>query len=101
MFQTIQCVNNPLGASGSSTMRASALAAGGIASICRAGLVSEPSHVNLDGISPPSLKTELLIFIFCPPAANNEQAIAAIAMLAPPRFICLPPLELDRKLFWQ
>jgi hypothetical protein len=50
----IQCVNNPLGASGSSTIRARLFAPEGTSAICKAGLVSTPSHVNFDGISVPS-----------------------------------------------
>ena len=40
IFQTVQCVNNPLGASGSSTTRARLFASEGISAICNGGLYS-------------------------------------------------------------
>jgi hypothetical protein len=39
--------------------------------ICKGGLVSDPSHVNFDGILPPSWKAELVIFILAASAANE------------------------------
>src|SRR4029078_9805058 len=79
MFQTIQCVNRPLGASGSSTTRARLFALEGISEICKGGLLSPPSHVNFDGMFPPSRKAELVIFILAPPAANEASATRATA----------------------
>src|SRR5207244_13299690 len=54
IFQTIQCVNNPLGASGSSTINARLFAPEGTSAICKGGLVSAPSQVNFDGMFAPS-----------------------------------------------
>src|SRR5207247_8608921 len=91
IFQTIQCVNNPLGASGSSTINARLFAPEGTSAICKGGLVSAPSQVNFDGMFAPSCKAELLIFILALPAANeatpasefaNPSLLIAFAVLA-------------------
>ena len=79
MFQTSQWVNNPPGASGSSAIKTRLFASEGRSVICRGGLVSDPSHVNFDGIVPPSWKAELVIFILAPPAAIETIAASKIA----------------------
>src|SRR5437773_8167763 len=79
MFQTTQCVNSPLGASGSSTINTRVFASAGMPEICKAGLVFGPSHVNFDGMLPPCWKAELVIFILAPPAANVAVAVRKIA----------------------
>src|SRR5436189_3750842 len=85
MFQTAQCVNSPLGASGSSTIKTTLFVSGGTSEICNGGLVLAPSHENFDGILPPCWKAELVIFILAPPAAN--EAIAASKMADGPAII--------------
>jgi hypothetical protein len=64
--------------------------------ICKGGLVSDPSHVNFDGILPPSWKAELVIFIFAPSAAN--EAITASNITTAPLVIGFrivrPPIEI-------
>jgi len=64
--------------------------------ICKGGLVSDPSHVNFDGILPPSWKAELVIFIFAPSAAN--EAITANNITTAPVVIGFrivrPPIEI-------
>jgi len=52
-FQTIQCVNKPRGASGSSTIKTSDFASFGTLLICNSGLTFVPLQVNFGGISPP------------------------------------------------
>src|ERR1035441_4041593 len=52
IFQMIQCVHVPTGASGSSTMSASESAPAGTSSQLNAGERSAPSHVYLLAISP-------------------------------------------------
>src|SRR5436305_3015141 len=98
MFQTGQCVNSPLGASGSSTIKTRLFASGGTSEICKGGLVLAPSHENLDGMLPPCWKAELVIFILAPPAANetiaakataNAPAIIAFCIIRPPVEIAL------------
>src|SRR5438093_2589580 len=98
MFQTIQCVNSPLGASGSSTIKTRLFAPEGTSEICKGGLVSAPSHENFEGIFPPSWKAELVIFILPTPAANevigaskiaNALAIIAFRMVRSPIEIAL------------
>ncbi len=79
MFQAIQCVNSPLGASGSSTINTRVFASARMPEICKAGLVFAPSHVNFDGMLPPCWKAELVIFILAPPAANVAIAASKIA----------------------
>ena len=54
MFQTIQCVNKPRGASGSSTIKTSDFASFGTLLICNSGLTFVPLQVNFAGISPPA-----------------------------------------------
>src|SRR5437762_3923560 len=95
IFQTIQCVNNPLGASGSSTINARLFAPEGTSAICKGGLVSAPSQVNFDGMIAPSCKAELVIFILAPPAANEATAASAIANALPVIAFCIirPPVE--------
>src|SRR5438034_7162570 len=96
MFQTTQCVNNPPGASGSSAIKTRLFASEGIPAICKGGLVSDASHVNFDGMSPPSWKAELVIFIVAPPAATGAIAGSRIAT-APPIIdlhIVGPPIEI-------
>jgi hypothetical protein len=96
MFQAVQCVNNPLGASGSSTIKTRFFAPEGTSAICKGGLVSAPSHENFDGMFPPSWKAELVIFILAPPAAN--EAIAARKIANAPATIAFriirPPIEI-------
>src|SRR5437870_11837464 len=86
MFQTTQCVNGQLGASGSSTINTRVFASAGMPEICKAGLVFAPSHVNFDGMLPPCWKAELVIFILAPPAANKAIVVRkipdALAMIA-------------------
>src|SRR5256886_16721452 len=79
MFQTTQCVNSPLGASGSSTIKTRLFASEGTSEICKGGLVFAPSHVNFDGMFAPSWKAELVTFILAPPAANEAIAARKIA----------------------
>src|SRR5438132_13588551 len=96
MFQTTQCVNSPLGASGSSTIKTRLFASGGTSEICKGGLVLAPSHENFDGMLPPCWKAELMIFILAPPAANEAIAASRIAD-APaiiPFRIVRPPVEI-------
>src|SRR5438045_8887509 len=71
MFQTGQCVNSPLGASGSSTIKTRLFASEGTSEIYKGGLVLAPSHENFDGMFAPSWKAELVIFILASPAANE------------------------------
>src|SRR5436190_4020899 len=96
MLQTAQCVNSPLGASGSSTIKTRLFASGGTSEICKGGLVLAPSHENFDGMLPPCWKAELVIFTLAPPAAN--EAIAATATTDAPAIIafCIirPPVEI-------
>src|SRR5437867_6026855 len=96
MFQAIQCVNSPLGASGSSTIRTRLFAPEGTSPICNGGLVSPPSHVNFDGILSPSRKAELVIFILAPPAAKEAIAASKTAdMLTVIGFLIVrPPVEI-------
>src|SRR5436309_2372997 len=63
MFQTIQCVNKPRGASGSSTTKTSDFASFGTPLICNSGLTFLPLQVNLAGISLPAGKAGLVIEI--------------------------------------
>src|SRR5438445_5597212 len=63
MFQTIQCVNKPRGASGSSTIKTSDFASFGTSLICNSGLTFIPSQVNFAGMSPPDWKAGLVIEI--------------------------------------
>jgi hypothetical protein len=81
MFQTAQCVNSPLGASGSSTIKTRLFASEGTSEICKGGLVFGPSHENFDGMFPPCWKAELVIFILAPPAAPSI-AIAVMPRIA-------------------
>src|SRR5215468_385239 len=96
MFQTSQCVNNPPGASGSSAIKTRLFASEGTPLICKGGLVSDPSHVNFDGMLPPSRKAELVILIFAPPAANETIAASRIAAAPPVIDLCIvgPPIEI-------
>src|SRR5262249_2465751 len=96
MFQTSQCVNNPLGASGSSAIKTRVFASEGTPVICKGGLVSDPSHVNFDGMLPPSWNAELVIFIFAPPAPNVARAASNIttAPLVISFRIVRPPTEI-------
>src|SRR5205814_3284310 len=77
MFQTIQCVNKPRGASGSSTIKTSDFASFGTPLICNSGLTFVPLQVNLAGISLPAGKAGLVIEI-------DE---AAFILKTPPRKI--------------
>src|SRR4051812_17163643 len=79
IFQTSQCVNNPLGASGSSTTNTNAFASGGTPAICKGGLVSVPSQVNFEGMLPPSVNALLVTLIAPPSAAKTEQATTKTA----------------------
>src|SRR5437867_10467789 len=96
MFQAVQCVNIPLGASGSSQIITRPFASEGTSEICKGGLVLAPSHVNFDGMLPPCWKAELVIFILPPPAANV--AIAASKIADAPAIITFridrPPIEI-------
>src|SRR6476619_1236215 len=56
MFQTIQCVNNPRGASGSSTIKTSDFASLGTPLIFSSGFTFAPLQVNFAGMSPPAWK---------------------------------------------
>ena len=60
MFQASQCVNVPTGASGSSTINASARVSAGGSVHASAGETSSPSHVWRRGISPPRANASLL-----------------------------------------
>src|SRR5437870_9516917 len=80
MFQTVQCVNSPLGASGSSTIKTRLLASEGTSEICKGGLVFAPSHENFDGMFAPSWKAELVIFILALPAANEVMGVIKFAI---------------------
>src|SRR5436190_6206528 len=77
MFQTIQCVNKPRGASGSSTIKTSDFASFGTPLICNSGLTFLPLQVNLAGISLPAGKAGLVI----------EIEEAAFILKTPPRKI--------------
>src|SRR6266508_6113968 len=96
MFQTSQWVNTPLGASGSSATKTRLFAPEGTSAICKGGLVSPPSHVNFDGMFPPSCKAELVTFILAPSAAN--EAITASKIADPAAIIAFrivrPPVEI-------
>src|ERR1043166_3427674 len=96
MFQTSQCVNNPPGASGSSAIKTRLFASEGTPVICKGGLVSDPSHVNFDGMLPPSWKAELVTFILAPSGANVATAVSkiAIAPLVIGFGIVRPPIEI-------
>src|SRR5262245_55323300 len=59
MFQTIQCVNKPRGASGSSTIKATDFASLATPLIFSSGFTFAPLHVNFAGMSPPAWKAEL------------------------------------------
>ena len=59
MFHKTQCTHTPLGASGSSTIKASDFAFAGTFSIKRGGLISFPSQVYLSGMQPLFSKTGL------------------------------------------
>jgi hypothetical protein len=84
MFQTIQCVKSPPGASGSSTIKTRLFAPEGTSEIRKGGLASGPSHVNFDGMLAASWKAELAIFILAPPAT---EAIAASKIADTPAII--------------
>src|SRR5206468_11509202 len=56
MFQTIQWVNKPRGASGSSTIKTSDFASLGTPLIFSSGFTFAPLHVNFAGMSPPAWK---------------------------------------------
>src|SRR6476661_4497804 len=56
MFQTIQCVNKPRGASGSSTIKTSDFASLGTPLIFSSGFAFAPLQVNFAGMSPPAWK---------------------------------------------
>src|SRR5215469_8031509 len=60
MFQRIQCVHVPTGASGSSAIRAKERVCAGASPQLNAGETFSPLHVNLRGISPPLEKAVLL-----------------------------------------
>src|SRR5256886_16706881 len=96
MFQTVQCVNSPLGASGSSTIKTRLLASEGTSEICKGGLVFAPSHENFDGMFAPSWKAELVIFILAPPAANEVIGASKIAdaLAIIPFRIVTPPVQI-------
>src|SRR5438132_3738531 len=95
MFQNSQCVNNPPGASGSSAIKTRLFASEGTPVICKGGLVSDPAHVNFDGMVPPSGKAELVIFILAAPAAN--EMIAASRITTAPLLIGFRILDLQLK----
>src|SRR5207248_262896 len=59
MFQRIQCVNKPRGASGSSTIKTSDFASFGTPLIFSSGFTFAPLHVNFAGMSPPAWKAEV------------------------------------------
>jgi hypothetical protein len=84
MFQTAQCVNSPVGASGSSTIKTTLFALVGTSEICKGGLVFGPSHENFDGMFAACWKAELVIFILAPPA---NEAIAASKIADAPAII--------------
>src|SRR4030095_1246467 len=54
MFQTIQCVNKPRGASGSSTIKTSDFASLGTPLILSSGFTFAPLQVNFAATSPPA-----------------------------------------------
>src|SRR6476661_4143932 len=54
MFQTIQCVNKPRGASGSSTIKTSDFASLGTPLIFSSGFTFAPLQVNFAATSPPA-----------------------------------------------
>src|SRR5687767_6523011 len=64
IFHITQWVNMPLGASGSSRIKARHLAVSGIVPMCKAGLISFPSQVYCEGIRPPSVKAGLVMVNF-------------------------------------
>src|SRR5689334_18722389 len=59
MFQRIQCVNKPRGASGSSTIKTRDFAPLGTPLIFSSGFTFAPLHVNFAGMSPPAWKAEV------------------------------------------
>src|SRR5689334_20158326 len=59
MFQRIQCVNKPRGASGSSTIKTRDFAPLGTPLIFSSGFTFAPLHVNFAGMSPPVWKAEV------------------------------------------
>src|SRR5437762_10538893 len=60
MFQTIQCVNKPRGASGSSTIKTSDFASLGTPLIFSSGLTFAPLQVNFAGMSPPAWQADVV-----------------------------------------
>src|SRR5688572_27374506 len=61
--KTIQCVNVPVGASGSSMINARLRVPAGTSTICNGGLLSAPSREYCSGIRSPSRNATLVIFI--------------------------------------
>ena len=59
MFQRIQCVNKPRGASGSSTIKTRDFAPLGTPLIFSSGFTFAPLHVNFAGMSLPVWKAEV------------------------------------------
>src|ERR1051325_3142575 len=78
MFQTSQCVNEPPGASGSSTVIASDFVPGGIAEIVSGGLTFAPSQVYFDGIAPLFGNAELASIIPCGVPVGAAVSVVAV-----------------------
>src|SRR5438105_8048598 len=92
MFQTIQCVNKPRGASGSSTIKTSDFASLGRRSIFSCGFTFAPLHVNFAGMSPPAWKAGVVtdmeeaafILTIVPTKIARANEIGFIEQLWPP-----------------
>src|ERR1051326_3188682 len=95
MFQTAQCVNPPLGASGSSTINTRLLAPEGTSAICNGGLVRAPWPASVGAKLRPSLHADLVPFILAPPAAN--EAIDATKIANAPAVIAFRMFDLRLK----
>lgn len=63
MFHISQCINEPLGASGSCIIRARLCAILGISLMLSGGLIFAPWQVNCFGICPFGLKAGLVSFM--------------------------------------
>src|ERR1051325_7352634 len=78
MFHTDQCVNEPPGASGSSTVIASDFVPGGIAEIVSGGLELGPAQGYFDGIAPLFGNAELASIIPCGVPVGAAVSVVAV-----------------------
>src|SRR6202007_300306 len=77
MFHVSQCVNEPPGASGSSTVSASDFVPAGIPAIVSGGLTFAPSQVYFAGIAPLFGNAELDSVIPCGVPVGAAASVAA------------------------